>query len=44
LLRRGYSIGPFQSAVPAKGERAASWHWFALKGDEPRLLFATPGV
>jgi putative SOS response-associated peptidase YedK len=21
-----------------------TWHWFALKGDEPRPLFAFPGV
>lgn len=27
-----------------KGERPATWHWFALKGDEPRPLFAFPGL
>jgi len=24
--------------------KSATWHWFALKGDEPRPLFAFPGI
>src|SRR3984893_15742627 len=27
-----------------KGEKPATWHWLALKGDDPRPLFAFPGV
>ena len=35
---------PASSFCEPKGERPATWHWFALKGDEPRPLFAFPGV
>jgi len=24
--------------------KPATWHWFALKGEEPRPLFAFPGT
>jgi putative SOS response-associated peptidase YedK len=27
-----------------KGEKPATWHWFAVNGDEQRPLFAFPGV
>lgn len=27
-----------------KGEKPATWHWFALQGGEERPLFAFPGV
>ncbi len=27
-----------------KGEKPATWHWFALNGDEDRPLFAFPGI
>jgi putative SOS response-associated peptidase YedK len=29
---------------PQDGRRPATWHWFALKGDEPRPLFAFAGL
>lgn len=29
---------------PNEDVKPATWHWFALKGDEPRALFAFPGV
>jgi putative SOS response-associated peptidase YedK len=29
---------------PHDGRKPASWHWFALKGDEPRPLFAFAGL
>ena len=29
---------------PFGGVKPATWHWFALKGDEPRPLFAFPGI
>ena len=35
---------PASSYCEPKGEKPATWHWFALKGDEPRPLFAFPGV
>ena len=35
---------PATSYCEPKGEKPATWHWFALKGDEPRPLFAFPGV
>src|SRR5262245_55924214 len=40
-------VGPDLSACfndgRAEGEKA-TWHWFALKGDEPRPLFAFAGI
>lgn len=29
---------------PRDGVKPATWHWFALKGDEPRPLFAFAGI
>ena len=29
---------------PNDGRKPATWHWFALKGDEPRPLFAFAGI
>lgn len=29
---------------PHDGRKPASWHWFALKGDDPRPLFAFAGI
>ncbi len=29
---------------PHDGRKPATWHWFALKGDEPRLPFAFAGI
>jgi putative SOS response-associated peptidase YedK len=29
---------------PHDGRKPATWHWFALKGDEPRPLFAFAGI
>jgi len=28
----------------AQGEKPATWHWFAIDGDDTRLVFALPGV
>ena len=33
---------PASSYCEPKGEKPAIWHWFALKGDEHRPLFAYP--
>lgn len=41
-LRR--CLVPASSFCEPKGERPATWHWFALRGDEPRPLFAFPGL
>lgn len=35
---------PVSSYCEPKGEKPATWHWFALKGDEARPLFAFPGI
>lgn len=35
---------PASSYCEPKGEKPATWHWFALNGDEQRPLFAFPGV
>ena len=35
---------PASSYFEPKGEKPATWHWFALHGDEHRPLFAFPGV
>ena len=34
---------PASSYCEPKGEKPATWHWFALNGDEPRPLFAFRG-
>jgi putative SOS response-associated peptidase YedK len=35
---------PASSYCEPKGEKPATWHWFALHGDEQRPLFAFPGI
>jgi putative SOS response-associated peptidase YedK len=35
---------PASSFCEPKGERPATWHWFALTGSEPRPLYAFPGI
>jgi putative SOS response-associated peptidase YedK len=35
---------PASSYCEPKGERPATWHWFALNGDDERPLFAFPGI
>ncbi|GBF27539.1 hypothetical protein MnTg02_02593 [bacterium MnTg02] len=35
---------PVTSFSEPKGRNPATWHWFALKGDAPRPLFAFAGV
>jgi len=35
---------PVTSFAEPKGRMPAVWHWFALKGDEPRPLFAFAGI
>ncbi len=35
---------PASSYCEPKGEKPATWHWFALDGEEHRPMFAFPGV
>ena len=35
---------PASSYCEPKGEKPATWHWFAINGEEQRPLFAFPGV
>ena len=35
---------PVSSFAEPKGRQPAIWHWFGLKGDEPRPLFAFAGL
>ncbi len=35
---------PVSSYCEPKGEKPATWHWFAINGDGARPLFAFPGV
>ncbi len=35
---------PVSSFAEPKGKQPAVWHWFGLKGDEPRPLFAFAGI
>ena len=35
---------PVSSYCEPKGEKPATWHWFALNGDDERPLFSFPGV
>jgi putative SOS response-associated peptidase YedK len=35
---------PASSYCEPKGEKPATWHWFAMRGEEQRPLFAFPGV
>lgn len=41
-LRR--CLVPVTSFAEPLGERPAKWHWFALKGAEPRPLFSFAGI
>ena len=35
---------PVSSFAEPKGKQPAIWHWFGLKGDEPRPLFSFAGI
>ncbi len=35
---------PASSYCEPKGEKPATWHWFAIDGDDTRPVFAFPGV
>lgn len=35
---------PVSSYCEPKGEKPATWHWFALNGEDERPLFAFPGI
>jgi putative SOS response-associated peptidase YedK len=35
---------PATSFCEPDSHRPAGWHWFALRGDDPRPLFAFPGI
>jgi putative SOS response-associated peptidase YedK len=35
---------PASSYCEPKGEKPATWHWFAIDGDDARPVFAFPGV
>ena len=37
-------IVPASSYCEPKGEKPATWHWFAVNGDQSRPLFAFPGI
>lgn len=43
-FERRRCLVPASSFCEPKGERPATWHWFALRGEEPRPLFAFPGL
>ncbi|MCL4765088.1 MAG: SOS response-associated peptidase family protein [Hyphomicrobiaceae bacterium] len=43
-FERRRCLVPASSFCEPKGERPATWHWFALRGEEPRPLFAFPGI
>ena len=43
-FERRRCLVPASSFCEPKGARPAVWHWFALKGEEPRPLFAFPGI
>lgn len=39
------SLVPASSFCEPNGDvKPATWHWFAIKGDDPRPLFAFPGI
>lgn len=35
---------PVSSYCEPKGDKPATWHWFALNGEDERPLFAFPGI
>lgn len=37
-------IVPASSYCEPKGQKPATWYWYAINGDEPRPLFAFPGI
>lgn len=43
-FERRRCLVPASSFCEPKGVRPATWHWFALRGEEPRPLFAFPGL
>jgi putative SOS response-associated peptidase YedK len=44
-FQRRRCLVPATSFCEPNGDvKPATWHWFALKGDDPRPLFAFPGV
>ena len=43
-FERRRCLVPASSFCEPDGNKPSQWHWFALKGDEPRPLFAFPGV
>lgn len=43
-FERRRCLVPATSFAEPKGRRPAVWHWFALKGEEPRPLFAFAGI
>lgn len=43
-FERRRCLVPVTSFAEPKGKRPAIWHWFGLKGDEPRPLFAFAGI
>jgi len=40
----GAHVAASSYCEPFSVVKAATWHWFALRGDEPRLLLAFPGA
>ena len=44
-FERRRCLVPASSFCEPNGDvKPATWHWFALKGDDPRPLFAFPGI
>ena len=44
-FRQRRCLVPASSFCEPNGDvKPATWHWFALKGDDPRPLFAFPGI
>lgn len=44
LAQRRCLVPATSFCEPHDGRKPASWHWFALTGDEPRSLFAFAGL
>jgi len=43
-FERRRCLVPASAFCEPDGNKPSKWHWFALKGDEPRPLFAFPGL
>lgn len=44
-FRQRRCLVPASSFCEPNGDvKPATWHWFAIKGDDPRPLFAFPGI